>query len=164
MQPEPDPRWRHIIGGLAADGAPLPMSFGLLAGVADEWRELVADTVPAGIRELLATSRSLFAHAWFDYDFMAIACLVSFQAVEATLRQVVFPQASKRTSLHDLVDRAEREGRLRGEDAERVRAAVKLRNSLAHLGVKTAYSVGMAGPVIQRSHLVVDALCGATGP
>jgi len=48
---------------------------------------------------------------------------------------------------------------LGGEDAERIRAGVKLRNSLAHPGGQVTYSVGMAGPAIERSHRVVDALC-----
>jgi len=135
------------------------MSFEILAGVAETWCPLAGEAVPTAIRDLLATSRSLFAHSCFDYEFMVIACLVSLQAVEAALRQVVFPEATKRISLRTLVDRAARDGRLGSEDAERIRAAVKLRNSLAHPGGQVTYSVGMDAPAIERSHLGVDALC-----
>jgi hypothetical protein len=138
------------------------MSFEILTGLSDEWGGLVGDAVPIGIRELLATSRSLFAHAWFNYEFMAIACLVSLQAIEAALRQVVFPQASKRTGFKALVDQAVSDGTLGTDDAERIRAGVKLRNSLSHPGAQVAYSVGVAGPIVEQSHLVVDALCRAS--
>ncbi len=161
MQPEPDQRWSHILGGITADGSPIQMSFESLAGLSDEWVGLVGDAAPIGIRELLATSRSLFAHSWFDYEFMAIACLVALQAIEATFRQVVFPTASRKTSFRALVDNAERRGSLGVDDAERIRAGVKLRNSLAHPGAQVAYTVGMAAPIIERSHRVVDALCRA---
>lgn len=118
MQPQPDPRWRNIVGGIAADGTPVPMSFEILAGHADTWRPLIGGAVPTGIRDLLATSRSLFAHSWFNYEFMVIACPVSLQAVEAALRQIVFPEATKRTSVSTLVDRAERDdARWRGRRA-----------------------------------------------
>ena len=87
MEPASDPRWVNIVGGLGTDGKPIAMSFEVLHDLTLEWEQLVpAYSDDHGVGALLRTARSLFAHSWFDYEFMAVACLVGFQAVEAGSR------------------------------------------------------------------------------
>src|SRR6266851_7647597 len=125
----PDARWRYTFG----------VSLDSLAGIADAWKPLVYPDVPAGIGELLTTSRRLFVHSWFVYEFMVVACLVTVQAVEATCREVVYPQAKARDSFQSLFGRAPQEGRIPPELAPQISkepdaryALPELRNRLAH--------------------------------
>ena len=63
------------------------MSFEVLAELSSEWADLLPSTVGRdGPAALLRMSRSLFAHSWFDYEFMVVACLLGFQAMEAAFR------------------------------------------------------------------------------
>src|SRR6266568_6163178 len=91
MPPVPDPRWSHILGGLTPDGKQIPMSFDILYELTTQWSGLLTEPIPEGVARLLRMARSLFAHSWFGYEFMALATTVSLQAVEATFRQVVYP-------------------------------------------------------------------------
>src|SRR5690242_1889971 len=96
--PEPDARWSNIVGGRGETGEPLPMTFDVLRGLADEWAEIV----PAQFGEdhgpvaLLRLARSVFTLSWFDYECMVLACLVAFQAMEAAFH-VLYTDASERT-------------------------------------------------------------------
>src|SRR5207245_2538329 len=86
-----------------------PMSFEVLSELASEWAALVPDPVAGdGPGSLLRMSRSLFAHSWFDYEFMVVACLVGFQAMEAAFR-ALYPDADK-APFRRLVRRAHSEG------------------------------------------------------
>src|SRR5437764_14175582 len=84
MSASPDPRWSNVVGTIGAAGRPLPMSFDGLQDIARPWSQLLTEPIPEGIATLLATSRSLFVHSWFDYEFMAVAVMVALQAVETT--------------------------------------------------------------------------------
>ena len=134
------------------------MSFEVLEDLAGAWAALVDPAVPGGIAELLTTARRLFAHAWFCYEFMAVACLVSIQAVEATFRQVVFPDAKEETPFRRLIARAASDGRISADIARRVDAGAQIRNRLAHPGAQPAYTVGAAAPIIEMSHRTVSLL------
>ena len=73
MPAQPDSCWEHIAGGITPAGLVIPMSFEVLEGLAAEWVELAADVDPkSGPGALLRMSRSLFTHAWFDYEFMTV--------------------------------------------------------------------------------------------
>jgi hypothetical protein len=89
MPPEPDRRWARKAGSIDGEGRVQPMSFDVLDGLATEWAELLPDAVGQdGPGALLRMARSLFAHAWFDYEFMVVACLIGFQAMEAAFRML----------------------------------------------------------------------------
>ncbi len=155
MQPQPDPRWANIAGGLGDDGRIRPMSFAVLAGLAAQWAELLP-TVPAGQdgpASLLRTARSLFTYAWFDYEFMVVACLMGFQAMEAAFR-VLYPEAP-RTPFRKLVRRAQREGILPANIAERADAGAELRNWFSHPATQATFTVGMAAPMLENTHRLV---------
>ena len=160
MAPEPDRRWANIAGGIGEDGRIRPMSFDVLAGLAGEWAGLVSGTAAdSGPAALLRTARSLFAHSWFDYEFMAVACLVGFQAMEAAFR-VAYPDASRKP-LRELIRRANREGILPSDVAELAETGAELRNSFSHPAQQTALTVGMAGPILENTHRLVALVLAA---
>jgi len=98
-------------------------------------------------------ARSLFAHSWFDYEFMVVACLVGFQAMEAAFR-VLYPDA-QRTPFRALVRRACREGILPSNIAELAETGAELRNLFSHPATQTAFTVGMAAPMLENTHRMV---------
>lgn len=160
MEPSPDPRWANILGGLSPDGQPIPMSFGVLHRLTVDWEE---SSLPYsddhGVGALLSTARSLFAHSWFNYEFMAVACLVGFQAVEAAFRHL-YP-AEEKSPNRRLVDRAEAEGVLCHDIAEVARAGVELRNYLSHPLSQSAFTVGMAAGMLETQHRLAALLITA---
>lgn len=130
------------------------MSFEVLSARSAEWADIASATAPDdGPAALLRTARSLFAHSWFDYDFMAVACLVGFQALEAAFR-ILYPGEPK-VPFRVLVRRAETEGVLPANVAELADAAVELRNRFSHPGTQTAFTFGMAAPLLERTHRLV---------
>ncbi len=130
------------------------MSFEALEGLASEWADVlppeVAQTDPAAV---LRTARSLFSHAWYDYEFMAVACLVAFQAMEAAFREL-YPDAPKKP-LAALVRRARTEGVLPPAIADLGETGVELRNLLSHPATAAAFTVGMAAGVLEQTHRMV---------
>jgi hypothetical protein len=78
-----------------------------------------------GPAELLRMDRSQFTHSWFDYKFMATACLTGFQALEAAFR-VLYPEA-ERTPFRALIRRARLESILPDNIAELADAGAELR-------------------------------------
>ena len=174
MPRQPDPRWRNAFEYTRRDGIAIRVaSFASLEAIAAEWVPLVSDDVPPGIAELLATSRSLVADAWFNYEYLAVACLVAVQAVEATCREVVYPSAPDRESFQSLFARAVQEGRLPdpGRLAPRVGtkphepyALPELRNKLSHPGGQAAFPPAIAGPLLAASHEIVGHLVTSARP
>lgn len=148
----------NLVGGIDADGV-RPLEFVDLQRLADEWR--TSPVVPEGVASLLSTSRALFTHSWFVYEFMAVAVAWSLMAVEAALRSALTP-VSDRTTLKDLIERAGRDGLLTAAWVERLDAARKLRNSFAHSRSQSAFTVGMAAPLLEAAHEVCCALAGDT--
>lgn len=174
MPRQPDPRWRNSFEYTRPDGIAIRVaSFESLEAIAAGWVPLISDDVPPGIAELLATSRSLVADAWFKYEYLAVACLVAVQAVEATCRQVVYPSALDRESFQSLFARAVGEGRV--PDPERLAPRVgtkpgepyalpELRNKLAHPGFQAALPPAAAGPILAASHEIVGHLVASARP
>jgi len=105
---------------------------------------------------LLRTSRSLFAHAWYDYEFMTVACLVAFQAMEAALR-IVYPEA-ERVPARKLVRRANEEGVLSSKIADLADTGMELRNLFSHPNTQGVFTVGMAVSVLENTHCLVALL------
>jgi len=155
MAMHPDPRWRNIAGGNSPAGHPQPMTPEGLQRLAEDWASIVADVPPFGGSELLEQARSHAVHSWWDYELLVTACLVGLQAVEATFRQVLFPEAAESMPFRRLVDRAEAEGWFNTERADIIRAGVELRNRLSHPGGRSAFTLGMTDSIVRACHLVV---------
>lgn len=161
MGVHPDARWlRHGLESYP-NGDAAPDSFDTIAALAQRPAALVDPVVPSGVAELLATSRELLSHSWFRYEFMAIACLVAFEAVEATLRQTVYPFAKPDTPLAALVDQAVKERHLEADVAERVKAGPRLRAGLAERGGQAEYTFAIAEPIVEFCHRVVSRLASS---
>lgn len=148
----------NLVGGIDADGV-RPIAFADLQNLADDWRTTPA--MPDGVESLLATSRALFAHGWFVYEFLAVAVAWSLLAVEAALRSALAP-VPDRMSLKDLIMRATHQGLVTSAWADRLDAARQLRNSFAHPETQSVFTVGMAAPLLEAAHEVCCQL--AEGP
>jgi hypothetical protein len=158
MSIHPDARWQQRGENGHLNGASARGSFDALDERARRAAALVDPLVPSGIAELLATSRALLSHSWFRYDFMAIACLVAFQAVESTLRQTVYPFARPDTAYEALVDQAVRDWHISRDVGDRLKAAARLREGLAQPGGQAAYTFAIAEPIVEFCHTVVSRL------
>jgi hypothetical protein len=141
------------------------MSFAVLSELADEWSGILPDGIDdSGAVALLRTARSLFAHAWFDYEFMTVACLVGFQALEAAFREL-YPDDQRKFAA--LVRRATAEGILPPNIADLADAGRELRNLLSHPATHSAFTVGRAGSMLENTHRLVGLLlaaAAASGP
>ena len=137
------------------------ITFDDLANLASEWPELITNVdLVSGPGALLRTARSLFTHSWFDYEFMSVACLVGFQAMEAAFREL-YPDAGRRPFRH-LVRRALDEGILSPTIADLAETAVELRNLSAHPRTQTALTVGLATSMLENTHRLVTLVVAAT--
>lgn len=139
----------NLVGGIDADGV-RPIEFADLQHLADEWR--TSPGMPDGVA---------FTHGWFVYEFMAVAVAWSLMAVEAALRSALAPVPG-RMSLKDLILRAEHEGLVTPAWTESLDAARQLRNGFAHPETQSAFTVGMAAPLLEAAHEVCCQL--AVGP
>ncbi len=160
MHPMPDRRWADIVGRMTLDGVEM-MSFARLADLAAEWEGIIPPQ-PAeidGPAQLLRMARSLFAHSWFDYDFMTVACLLGFQAMEAAFR-ALYPEPEGRPLLK-LVNQAERDAILPHNIAELARSGVELRNLYSHPRTQSVLSVGMAASMLENAHRLVALVLSA---
>jgi hypothetical protein len=83
---------------------------------------VLADTVPAAIREQFDTARNVFAYAWFIYEFTMLAEQHCYFVLEMALRQRLNPGAMANTTkspgLAKLLKTATARGFLRREDFE----------------------------------------------
>jgi hypothetical protein len=62
--PEPDPRMTNFLGGLDANGQPLPMTYRRLRAAADDW--IITDATPEGPARLLKAARDMFALGFYQ--------------------------------------------------------------------------------------------------
>jgi hypothetical protein len=132
----------------------LPITFAALQNLASEWAAIVPlQPGEPGSTSLLRTARSLFAHAWFDYEFMAVACLVGFHATEAAFREL-YPEMSAKP-FQVLVKRARSDGVLPEPIADVADAGVKLRNLLSHPLSQSGFTVEMAADMLENQHRLV---------
>jgi hypothetical protein len=134
------------------------MTFDILRARAAAWAGLVPDVDKpfAGPMTLLRISRSLFTHAWFDYEFMAVACTASFQALEAALR-LVFPGEEK-VPARALLKRIERAEALPANIVTLAENGFELRNLFSHPAEQSAVSVPIATSMIENTHRLVALL------
>jgi hypothetical protein len=100
-------------------------------------------------------SRSLFAHAWFDYEFM-VASTVAFQAMEAALR-LIYPGEDK-VPARALLKRIELAGSLPKNILSLADSGFELRNLLSHRAAQSAFTLPMAISMIENSHRLVALL------
>lgn len=152
--PQADPRWQHFTGGVDAGGRVVPMTYGRLARLADEWP--VTTSTPDGVAGLLATSRSLWGLAWYDYNLLVVSSSWSLLAVEAALRDRL--GATGKPSMQDLLLKAMKQGLLSDDWTERLDAGRQVRNGLAHARSQGSWTVGMAAPVVRAAHEATAAL------
>lgn len=153
MGPQPDPRWEHFVAGVTDAGLIRPITFEVLDELASSWADLLPAALTDGPASLLRTAGSLFTHSWFDYEFMPVACLVGFQAMEAAFREL-YPDAY-RTPFRALVDRARSAGVLPSNIADLAETGVELRNLYSHPAHQTAFTIGMAGSMLENTHRLV---------
>lgn len=79
---------------------------------------------------LLSVARKLFVHAQYEADFLPVAVLVAYQAVEAAFR-VLYPVPAK-AKFASLIQRAVADGHLSGDRAAQVDDLREMRNLLSH--------------------------------
>lgn len=150
---KPDDRMKFFIGGFdPGTGQPRALTPERLREVAEEW-PMSAGT-PDGIAGLLKTSRDLFIHSYFSYEFLIVGLLLSLQAVEASLRV----RLASRKHFTTLIEEALSAGHIDKTTHDRLHAARKLRNEFSHPEQQTVWSLGMAGGVIESSHELVSQL------
>ncbi|TDD57689.1 hypothetical protein E1263_22620 [Kribbella antibiotica] len=82
--PTPDERMRLFIGGLDSQGRPVPATFRRFQKQTETWP--VTATTPEGPAMLLKTSREMFAHGFYVYEFIATSCAWAINAVETALK------------------------------------------------------------------------------
>jgi len=131
------------------------MSFKVLSDTADSWAVLLPE-VPDhydGSAALLRTARSLFVHSWFDYEFMAVGCLIALQAVEAAIR-LLYPEAEK-VPARALARRAAEDKHLPQNIADLAITGFELRNQFSHPATQGVFTPGMAASVLENSHHLV---------
>jgi hypothetical protein len=141
---DPDPRWQHLCGRRAD-----------LAAIAASWP--VDPGVPDEVKAILSVARELFVHSYFVYEFGVVAVAWSLFAVEAAARDCL-GKSTGRKGLTALIEGCDRRGWLTVEEVEILQAGAKIRNSLAHPRLQTAFTVGMAAPMMSSAHQAVSDL------
>lgn len=162
MSLKPDHRWTYIGAGITEFGEVRMLRLEDLENLTSEWADIVAAIPPFGGTELLEQARSLFVQAWFDNELMVPACLRGLQAVEAAFRLIAYRHAGSHVPFRALVERACRDGLFQGKEAEALRAGVELRNSLSHPTGRSAFTLGIAEPIMRSCHLAIRDLCART--
>ena len=114
-------------------------------------------------RSGLSTARALITLAWFHYESMVVAGMWSLLAVEAALRvrlqsEQPEPPKGREPPFIQLAHRAQREGLITDEWAERLDSARRMRNGLAHAQDQPAWTPGMAAPILAAAHEVIAVL------
>ena len=151
----PDSRWQYIVGHISEDGVVQVMSFEHLQSLFDGWSRLIPQGLEMdGPLAILPTSRSLFAHSRFDCEFMVVATLVSFQALESAFH-TLYPNVDESYPFKKLVKRARRDGTLDSRFADLADTAEELRNLLSHPRGAAVFTVGMAASMIEQIHRLV---------
>jgi hypothetical protein len=161
--PDPDPRWRNFAGGVSGAGNARLIHYSDLEGIASDWVELINPSfTDRGASRLLATARSVFALSYFNYDLMAVAALLAFQAVEAAFRELYADAAN--VPWKGLVNRAQRDGVVPDNIAEVALSGTELRNLLSHPLTQASFTSGMAAGMLEQSHRLAGLiLMRATG-
>jgi uncharacterized protein YutE (UPF0331/DUF86 family) len=152
----------------AAQWNSLHMSHADLVAVASRWE--TDDVVPESIADMLATSRALFEHGYFVYEFLVVALTWSFNALEAALRDALQQRRGKgEPATRALVGRAQAQGWLSKEHADRLRSGTELRNRLVHTAGAMRVTPALAAEVLANAHADIahiyrEAAKGPRGP
>jgi hypothetical protein len=141
------------IGDFDETGHPMPMSVALLNRVASEWP--TTSTTPSGVAEILRTSRQLFVHGYFVYEFVTVAVAWSLLAVEAALRAQLPGSGS---TFKSMLKRAESEALLTPEMASRLDAGRQIRNGFSHPTGQDVWTLKLATGGLKTSHEAVVCL------
>ena len=142
-----------FIGGFDEAGHPVPVSAALLNSVASTWPPTQA--TPPGVEEILQTSRQLFVHGFFVYEFVTVAVAWSLLAVEAALRAKL---PSRNSRFKSMLKRAESEALLTPEMASRLDAGRHIRNDFSHPTGQIVWTLVMATGALKTSHEAVACL------
>lgn len=158
---QPDPRMAMLLGGFDAARRPRIMAYADLVRLTEKWPTTMA--TPPGVADLLNTARALVTLAWFHYESLVVAGMWSVLAVEAALRvrlasEQAQPHKGREPPFIQLIHRAQREGLITDEWAERLDAVRRMRNGLAHAQEQQAWTVGMAAPILAAAHEVIAVL------
>jgi hypothetical protein len=136
----PASQWQHLFG-----------SYADLVAHVEQWP--VTDRTPEAVATMLATSRALFTHMWFVYEFGIVAVAWSLLAIEAMLRhRLDATDLSDRRRLAGLLTDAKKAELLSAEWAGRLEAARKLRNEFAHGRMTGLLTPGMVSQMVQAAH------------
>ena len=126
-----------------------------LIRLSNEWLAIIPSEMndePA--LKLLSMSRRLFVHSWYDYEFLAVAMTICFQALEAAFRRL-YLDASDRVPFKALVNRLEDEVGMPSEIVAAGYSAVEIRNLLSHpLGIART-SFADAAVTLEGTHRYV---------
>lgn len=140
---DPDPRSHNLSG-----------SYDRLVEIAQSWE--MDDDIPDSAAEMLKTSRELFIHSYFCYEFLVVATTWSLLAVETALRDALeTPTGPDSPGLGKLINKASGRGWLTNSEAETLQAGKELRNRLVHATGQVRYTPGMAEGALETSHVVV---------
>ena len=127
--------------------------------MASAWADLVPQSLNnSGSVKLLRLARSLFVHAWFDYEFLAVAALVGFQAMETAFREL-YPGAER--PFRSLVRQAHQERILSNAIADLAMTGIELRNLYSHPLTQYVAGPGQTGSMLENTHRMVVLVCGA---
>jgi hypothetical protein len=152
--PEPDSRMTSFIGGLNADGHPLPMTYRRLRMAADDW--IITKATPDGPARLLKAAQDMFALGFYSYDLVACSNAWSIFAVEAALKLRL--GADQKTPFHKLIIDARDQGLVSDYLADILDTGREIRNRFVHEGKQPNWTFGMASEVIGASFKIVAEL------
>lgn len=154
LPPDPDPRMQHFIGGLDAQGQPLPITYRRTRSVADDW--VITAATPEGPATLLKASRDMFALGYYSYELVACSNAWSLFGVEAALKLRL--EAPQKTPFGRLIKDAKETGLVGEHMADILDTGRELRNRFVHEGRQPTWTLGMAGSVIGTSFRLVAEL------
>jgi hypothetical protein len=152
--PKPDPRMSNFVGGLDANGEPVPMTYRRLRAAADDW--IITEATPEGPARLLKAARDMFALGFYSYELVACSNAWSIFAVEAALKQRL--GANVKTPFRALIMEARSQGLINDHLADILHTGRDLRNRFVHRGDQPAWTFGMAAQVIGASFKIVAEL------
>lgn len=110
-------------------------------------------TTPEPVAQMLATTRRLFTHTWFVYDFGLTAVTWSLIAVEVALRHRLDQlDSDDRKGLANLLQQAETAGLLADPWTSRLNAARELRNGIVHGHINGVWFPGMLAGILSAVH------------
>lgn len=145
---------RITVGGINEDGSVRMIEY------SDMHRVVEGMAVPPGAPEaavsVLTTARELMRMSFYRWEFMVVSVCWSLFAVETALRDRL--SAPKKT-FDQLIKLAVEQHILSADAGDRLHAGRTIRNQVAHgESTHSAYTLGLAVPMLQASFDVIDLL------